>query len=154
MNARMVAAMLFLAIFVGMPATFAAEEDGEVVRVLVYDKGTKPSVAATNGKYEYRVIKGKKNPAYMCQHCLKEAFPDTGTKPTVAASRNEAFLCTGCQKLVYCEAGHEVKLDEKHDMAACEKMIADLKKAPTPDERAQAYKTPAGTTKPSVDNAK
>jgi len=155
MNARIlaVAVALVAAVSFSLPSVLAAEE-GEVVKVLVYEKGTKPSVAASNPKYEFRKVTAKKDPAYMCQHCLKAAFPDSGTKPTVAATRNEAFLCTGCQKLVFCESGHEVKLDEKHDMAACDKMIAELKKAPTPDERAQAYKTPAGTTKPSADNAK
>lgn len=154
MNVRTLAVALVAAIFFSLPGVMAAEEDGDVVKVQVYDKGTKPSVAATNPKYEYRRITAKKDPAYLCQHCLKAAFPDSGTKPSVAASRNEAFLCLGCKKLVWCEEGKEVALHEKHDMAACEKMIAELKKPPTVDERAQAYKTPAGTTKPSVDNAK
>jgi hypothetical protein len=153
MNVRALAVALVTAISFSLPGVMAAEE-GDVVKVLVYEKGTKPSVAASNPKYEFRRIAAKKDPAYMCQHCLKAAFPDSGTKPSVAASRNEAFLCTSCQKLVFCESGHEVALDEKHDMAACDKMIAELKKGPTPDERAQAYKTPAGTTKPSVDDAK
>jgi hypothetical protein len=102
-------------------------EDTEYKRVLVYDSGTKPSVANQSPRYELRAVRSKSD--YLCKECEELAFPATsGTKPTVAASRrNEAFTCESCGNLVWLENGTEVKHTSNQDCDACKKIRNKLK---------------------------
>lgn len=102
-------------------------EDIEYKRVLVYDSGTKPSVANQTPRYELRPVGSKSD--YLCKKCEELAFPATsGTKPTVAASRrNEAFTCESCGTLVWLDNGAEVKHASNQDCDACEKIRNKLK---------------------------
>jgi RNase P subunit RPR2 len=117
------AALVSLLVF-----TIAANaEDGLAKRVLVYESGTKPSVANRQPHYELRSVQSKSE--YLCKKCEELAFPATSaTKPSVAASkRNEAFTCEHCGKLVWLDNGVEVTHTAKQDCDACDHIRKGLK---------------------------
>ena len=118
------------------------EEKAEFQRVLVFDKGQKPSAAAAGAKYEYRKITA--DCCGACEHCMKEAAAKKeGTKPAAnIATEKEcvAYLCAHCGKLVWSENGKEVVKEAATDeeKEAVTKITTELKKK---------YD---GTTKPAV----
>jgi hypothetical protein len=123
----------------------AAEEakaEGDAQRVLVFDSGSKPSVAAAGGKYEFRKISA--TCCGQCEKCMKEvAAKKEGTKPAAnIAGEKEcvAYLCAHCGTLVWSENGKQVTKEAAtpEDKEAVAKITVELKKK---DD---------GTTKPAV----
>lgn len=137
-----------LAATFALALTFAthARED-QYKRVLVYESGTKPSVANRQPHYELRSIHNKSE--YFCKKCEELAFPATSaTKPTVAASkRSEAFSCEQCGKLVWLDNGVEVTHTAKQDCDACENIRKGLR---TSTNSHSSSRTVDRGTKPSV----
>jgi hypothetical protein len=128
--------------FAMLNAAEEAKAEGEMQRVLVYDSGSKPSVAAAGGKYEYRKISATCCGA--CEKCMKEvAAKKEGSKPAAnIAGEKEcvAYLCAHCGKLVWSENGKEVTKEAatEEEKEAVAKITTELKKKFD------------GTTKPSV----
>jgi len=113
---------------IALALTFAAHAgDSHVKRVLVYESGTKPSVANRQPHYELRSVHNKSE--YLCKKCEELAFPaNSSTKPTVAASRrSEAFNCEQCGKMVWLDNGVEVTHTAKQDCDACDKIRSQLR---------------------------
>lgn len=114
-------------------ATFGAEEaqkPGEnFVRVFVFDASSKPSVAATNGRYEWRQIDKDAKHAMMCDDCMTKVTA-AGTKPAVkvVSEKCEAYLCAKCGTMVWRDKGKELQFSEKTDVEALGKISAELKK--------------------------
>jgi hypothetical protein len=119
-----------------------AEEKADFQRVLVFDKGQKPSVAAAGAKYEFRKI--TPTCCGTCEGCMKEvAAKKEGTKPAAnIAGEKEcvAYLCSHCGKLIWAENGKEVVKEAatEEEKQAVAKITAELQKK---------YD---GTTKPAV----
>lgn len=89
-------------------------------RVLVFDSGTKPSVAVQNPRYEWRHSDSQKT-ELLCDACFRKKHPDAGTKPSVAAAkRGEAYLCAACGKFVWRDQGKEVCFTDAGECKACE----------------------------------
>jgi hypothetical protein len=119
-----------------------AKAEAEYQRVLVVDKGAKPSVASASAKYEWRKISA--DCCGMCEKCMKEApAKKEGSKPAasiVGEKECAAFLCAHCKTLVWVEEGKEVKKEAatEEDKAAVATITKELSKK---------YD---GTTKPAV----
>lgn len=141
-----------IAVLAVVTAQVSAAE-GDYRRVLVYDAGTKPSVAAAKGRYEMRRMHGKTD--MCCQKCMmKAATAAAGTKPSVS-TRNEAFICAQCDKMVWCDGGHEVSFTEAQDTESMAKIEKTLRGPIASSKRSrQEVIEPENrvdrTTKPSV----
>lgn len=116
------------AVVMALSLTFAVNAgDSQNKRVLVYESGTKPSVANRQPHYELRTLHNKAE--YLCKKCEELAFPATSaTKPSVAASkRSEAYTCEHCGKLVWLDNGVEVTTTAKQDCDACDNIRNELR---------------------------
>jgi len=130
----------------------ASDTCSECRRVLVYESGTKPSVASQNPRYEIRCMgcrseggrttctgcssnqkctfcgTGAPECPYMSDDCIKKLnIPDTTSKPS-AHLRNVAYICTMSGKLVWRDDHcRQQSFDSSADKKACEAIKDVLK---------------------------
>jgi hypothetical protein len=120
--AKVVAVMMLLV------AANSFAEEGEVVRVLVGDKGMKPAAAAITPKYEYVTAKlpdGKVNPAVLCGECCKKA-DNAATKPAFQG-KSVAFMCASCKTVCWHDDGRQMKFTDEADVKAMKAIEEGLK---------------------------
>jgi len=122
------AAVLLLSVFVS--AAFA-EEEAQFVKVLVFESGTKPSVAMQKPQYEFRMIykHGMKDPDLLCDKCRAKVYPEPPIGPILAGfqlKQGIAYLCLECKDLVWRDQGKQIIWSESTEMPALETLKREL----------------------------
>lgn len=153
----------------------ASDTCSECRRVLVFESGTKPSVAALNPKFEIRCMGCKTSNGrttcagcnnsqkctfcgvsapdcpYMSDDCIKKVnVPDPTSKPS-AHLRNVAYICTMSGKFVWRDDHcRQQSFDSNADKKACEAIKDALKERVVTSGGSHSGSSVDRSAKPSV----